>query len=436
MVTMIIVEDEALERSALRNCIDWELIGVEIVGEAANGAQGLSLVIELRPDIVLTDVSMPVMNAIEMSKNIRTIAPDTKILFISSYDDFEYAKQGISLNIFAYITKPVDESELLRIVKKAVDSVMEAAFEKKMYDKIRNDYNVSLKLARQAAVHQVLTGVPIDSGELEQLGLGWLVSQECCKFILLSVLENHSEKIHDDAISGLNRKLSSMASFVIHLKLSRELYVTIMAGQELPSKGELDKIRRILTEFFALSGVGVTRIEYAGSAQDTLAGLYDEIRQRSLMVSIPAPAVKVEKKKSRTQIVEEIEAIINERYPEALSIELIAKILHFTPNYIGTIYKLERGGSINRYLQSVRLENARRLLAETDASVNEIALDCGYENVTYFHTLFKKVTGQTPSEYRQACAKAAAGFVRGKNSAEDTETDAVRSEPFPGESES
>lgn len=403
MVTMIIVEDEALERNALRNCIDWELIGVEIVGEAANGAQGLSLVMEKRPDIVLTDVSMPVMNAIEMSKNIRNVAPETKILFISSYDDFEYAKQGISLNIFAYITKPVNESELLRIVKKAVDSVMEEAFEKKMYDKIRSDYNVSLKLARQAAVHQVLTGVPMDVGELEQLGLGWLVSEDCCKSVFLSVLESSTARIHEDAITGLNRKLAGLASFVLHLKLSREMYVTIMAGHELPNQKIVEKIRQLLESFFALAGIRVLRIEYAGSGQLSFAGLYDEIRQRSLVIPVATrePAIKLEKKKSRSQIAEEIEAIILERYPEALTIELIAKMLHFTPNYIGTVYKLERGESINRYLMKVRLDNACRLLKETPRPVNEIALDCGYENVTYFHTIFKKALGMTPSEYRQ-----------------------------------
>lgn len=82
MVTMIIVEDEAFERNALKQCIDWNLIGVEIIGEASNGAQGLSLTLEKKPDIVLTDVCMPVMNAIEMSKNIRNILPETK-LFLS-----------------------------------------------------------------------------------------------------------------------------------------------------------------------------------------------------------------------------------------------------------------------------------------------------------------------------------------------------------------
>ena len=83
MVTMIIVEDESFERNALKQCIDWNLIGVEIVGEASNGAHGLSLALEKRPDIVLTDVCMPNMSAIEMSKNLPTIMPKTKSNFIS-----------------------------------------------------------------------------------------------------------------------------------------------------------------------------------------------------------------------------------------------------------------------------------------------------------------------------------------------------------------
>ena len=117
MATLMIVEDESFERNALKNSIDWELIGVKVIGEAANGAQGLNLAMELKPDIILTDVSMPVMNAIEMTERIRKILPETKILFISSYDDFEYARQGIELNIFSYMTKPVNEMLLLRNVK-------------------------------------------------------------------------------------------------------------------------------------------------------------------------------------------------------------------------------------------------------------------------------------------------------------------------------
>ena len=136
MATLMIVEDESFERNALKNSIDWELIGVKVIGEAANGAQGLNLAMELKPDIILTDVSMPVMNAIEMTERIRKILPETKILFISSYDDFEYARQGIELNIFSYMTKPVNEMLLLRNVKKAVDQITEKELEKRLYNKV------------------------------------------------------------------------------------------------------------------------------------------------------------------------------------------------------------------------------------------------------------------------------------------------------------
>ena len=113
MVTMILVEDESFERRALMEHIDWSLIGVEIIGEAINGQQGLTLTMERRPDIVLTDVSMPAMNGIEMARKIRAILPETRILFLSAYDDFDYARQAIDLNIQAYVMKPVNENELL-----------------------------------------------------------------------------------------------------------------------------------------------------------------------------------------------------------------------------------------------------------------------------------------------------------------------------------
>lgn len=80
MPTMILVEDESFERASLKNCIDWDMIGVRIIGEAENGSQGLAMVMNLHPDIVLTDVKMPVMNGIEMARQIRKLAPEQQIV--------------------------------------------------------------------------------------------------------------------------------------------------------------------------------------------------------------------------------------------------------------------------------------------------------------------------------------------------------------------
>ena len=111
-------------RKGLTFALNWLDMGCIIVGDGQGRAEGLETIRREQPDIVLTDVCMPVMDAIEMSKNIRSIVPETKIIFISSYDDFEYARQGISLSICAYVTKPVKEEELLRVVKKAADDII------------------------------------------------------------------------------------------------------------------------------------------------------------------------------------------------------------------------------------------------------------------------------------------------------------------------
>lgn len=128
------------------------------------------------------------------------------------------------------------------------------------------------------------------------------------------------------------------------------------------------------------------------------SGLIEEIVKKS--ISFAGGNTKpTEKKRSRHEIVEAIEAIIHKHYQENLSIESIAKMLHFTPNYIGTVFKSEKKEGINHYLLNVRLECAKNMLLSTELSINEIAMACGYENVTYFHTIFKKAFGLTPMNF-------------------------------------
>ena len=111
MLKMIVIEDESFERSSIINYVDWSIISVEVIGEAANGSQGLSLALDLKPDIILTDVKMPVMDGIEMARQIRAKLSEVKIIFVSSYDDFEYARQAIDLNISAYLMIPLQKTK-------------------------------------------------------------------------------------------------------------------------------------------------------------------------------------------------------------------------------------------------------------------------------------------------------------------------------------
>lgn len=402
MATMIIVEDESFERNALKNYIDWELIGVQIIGEASNGVQGLNIAMELRPDIILTDVNMPVMNAIEMTERIRKFLPATKILFISSYDDFEYARQGIELNIFAYLTKPVNEMQLLRSVKKAVDQITEKELERKLYDKIRDNYEVNLKLVSQALVSRILMNIDVDKEQVNQLNLGWLYEGEGRLGELIVTFEEGRTEHLDRHIDLLTEACRNFCRKVITICMNRGRMITVFRTQEERVRETMEQLESVIRGFLEEQECRAVRVEtvYDETGNRSAGVLYDRIRQKCLLYSNTIPDPLADRKKGKQQIVAEIEKIIQTQYASSLTIESIAKAMHFTPNYIGMVFKTVRGMGINRYLMNVRMENAQRLLRESDLSVGDIALQCGYENVTYFHSCFKKEAGITPNEYR------------------------------------
>ena len=402
MATMIIVEDESFERNALKNYIDWQLIGVQVIGEAANGVQGLNLAMELKPDIILTDVNMPVMNAIEMTERLRQFLPETKILFISSYDDFEYARQGIDLNIFAYLTKPVNEMQLLRSVKKAVDQITEKELERKLYDKIRDNYEVNLKLVRQAVVSRILMNIDVEKDQVNQLNLGWLYEGEGRLGEIIATFEEGRTEYLDRHIDLLTQECRNECGKVINICMNKGRLITVFRARQEGIEDTVKRLEMIVWRFLESQGCHAVRTETVyDEAGDRNAGLlYDRIRQKSLPASNSSSESGTERKKGKQQIVAEIEHIIQTQYASSLTIDSIAKTMHFTPNYIGMVFKGINGIGINRYLMNVRMENAQRLLRESDLPVGDIALQCGYENVTYFHSCFKREMGITPSEYR------------------------------------
>ncbi len=117
MYRVLIVEDEDIIRKGIAYTMDWMGMGCTIVGEAANGEEGLGKIQELKPDIVLADIMMPVIDGIDMIRKARNIA-EFKAIILTSYADFDYARQAIDLDVSAYLMKPVDEDELKKNIAK------------------------------------------------------------------------------------------------------------------------------------------------------------------------------------------------------------------------------------------------------------------------------------------------------------------------------
>lgn len=104
---IMLVDDEEEVRKAIIRKIAWEQLGFVMVGDAENGEDALEKLEQLEPDVVMTDIRMPYMDGLTLSARIRDKYPSLKILIFSGYDDFEYAKQAIKLNVTEYILKPV-----------------------------------------------------------------------------------------------------------------------------------------------------------------------------------------------------------------------------------------------------------------------------------------------------------------------------------------
>lgn len=132
---IIIVDDEYLIRNLIRNCIDWDELEVEIIGEASNAHECLMLIEKDRPDIILTDINMPLTNGLDMTQHIIEKYPGIKVIVITGYDKFEYAKRSVKLGISDFILKPIDDDELKEAILKLKDKIQK---EKAEINEVKN----------------------------------------------------------------------------------------------------------------------------------------------------------------------------------------------------------------------------------------------------------------------------------------------------------
>ncbi|MBE5830654.1 MAG: response regulator [Butyrivibrio sp.] len=112
MIKVMIVDDEKYVRMGIKNDTDWALIGCEVVAEASNGEMALDMAGQFRPDLVISDIKMPKMDGIELAGRLLEKYPDTKVIFLTAYNEFEYARQAVRLGVSDYLLKPFHDGEL------------------------------------------------------------------------------------------------------------------------------------------------------------------------------------------------------------------------------------------------------------------------------------------------------------------------------------
>jgi two-component system, response regulator YesN len=158
MIKVLIVDDEEWIRLGLREQVDWSMLGLEITGEAQNGAVALELIEKEQPQIVITDIRMPKVDGLTLMENIHNSYPNILIIVISGYSEFEYARKAISFSAFDYILKPIEEAELERILVKAVQKLKENASRESAVISLKAELNSSSRLLRDRLLTNLVTG--------------------------------------------------------------------------------------------------------------------------------------------------------------------------------------------------------------------------------------------------------------------------------------
>ena len=195
MIKIFLVEDEIIIREAIHKMIPWESYGFEFAGEAKDGEMALPAIRSIRPDVLITDIKMPFMDGLALSKLVLKELPDTKIIIVSGYDDFEYARQAISLGVEQYLLKPVTKSAFIEVLEKIREKYEKEVEQKDYIEKFQKDIREYEKNTRRDFFEMLVSG----KAELkniyekaEQLQIDIL--SECYNLILFSVASGERQR--------------------------------------------------------------------------------------------------------------------------------------------------------------------------------------------------------------------------------------------------
>lgn len=158
LLKVFLVEDECVVREGLRDCIDWERYGFEFCGDAPDGELALPQIRKLRPDILITDIKMPFMDGLALSKLVCAELPETRIILISGHNDFEFAQEAIEIGVEQYLLKPVTKTSLLKTLEDVSRKIDEEREQKAYLRQFQQEGQEYEQYARRKFFEQITSG--------------------------------------------------------------------------------------------------------------------------------------------------------------------------------------------------------------------------------------------------------------------------------------
>ncbi|KAA8747601.1 response regulator [Paenibacillus sp. UASWS1643] len=350
---MLVVDDEALFRQGLIHLVRNNPLGWEVVGEAADGEEAIQAVHSCTPDLIITDINMPVMDGLDLAERIHESGLDIMIIILTGYREFEYAQRAIRYGAIEFLLKPFSLDEACQVLQKAHER-----YRRKQSDiRIREQYS---QVDRTERLREELTSLLLH----HQFGS------------IMNRIEMLLEEASGMSLSQGKAEIHMLMKVMTDL-LVQQLQPQESAGMDLTAPDPLLWIHTIPEV-----------IAWARCKSEEWVDMLMRLTQEQ-----------------QDHVVTRVIQYIEMNYSSTCTLQAVAAHVHVTPNYLSHLFKKETGQGFSQYVSKRRIDKAKLLLHSTRQSMADIAELTGFDNSSYFTTVFKQMTGVSPREYRKQVAK-------------------------------
>lgn len=434
MYRMIIVDDLPAIVDRMARLIGSKLGQRLELLQAYSGQEALRIVMNAPIDLVLTDIRMPGMDGLELLKEIRKHRSQCKVIFLTSYNEFQYAKEAISGGGFDFLLKFDSDSAIIRSVEKAIAAIDGEYETKNLLQEAEQRKQQLFALLQEQLANDLLSG-SLEMSRLADLFCEMKIglSADCPVFVLIARVDesiarmplfdrkmklNAMRSRTSDLLSGLADVMSVVYgdAQIVWLLQPQQACEMRMAGESPEAIGaktsaalseSLESIQSACRDIGKLSLILSPEPVEWNDLKTAFDSLQSLLQQRAASDKEARPtnrSAQEIKEQAMPKAIVWLNDYIREHLGDDLSMTRLAEIVNLNPSYLSRLYIQSTGTAISDYIQALRLDKAKELLGQTRFKVYEIAGQLGYDSALSFVRFFKKNMQMTPQEYRESTA--------------------------------